>query len=402
MANETITAAKGFRASGVACGIKPSGRLDVGLLVGEVRCAAAGLFTTNRFCGAPVVVARRHVRQGWLRAVVVNSGNANVANGPRGLRDAEQMCRRVAEHMGVKAEEVLPGSTGVIGRPLPMENVVAGIDQAFEALSAGMRGGRAFARAILTTDSRTKEAARRVRLGRADVVIVGCAKGSGMIAPHLATTLSYIATDAGIRPGVLRAALRGAAEATLNRITVDECTSTSDMTVVLASGLAENEVVGTLGSRWGRAFGEALHEVCEELAYQIVADGEGATRVIEVTVRGARTGADAHAVARAVAVSPLLKAAVYGGDPNWGRVIQAVGMTRAVFDPARVTVRFGGQVIFARSGGNLRVDGRALREAMTAEPVRIQIDLGAGRAEDRVLTCDLSEEYVRVNAQYTT
>ncbi|HUW83109.1 MAG TPA: bifunctional glutamate N-acetyltransferase/amino-acid acetyltransferase ArgJ [Phycisphaerae bacterium] len=402
MSNDTITAPKGFRAGGMVCGIKPSGRPDVALLVAEARCAAAAVFTRNRFCGAPIVVGRKHVADGGLQAIVVNSGNANVATGARGLKDAQRMCQRVADRFGIDPHDVLPASTGVIGAFLPMGKILPGIDRLSEQIAATAPGGSAFARAILTTDTRSKEAVRRLRLGRSQVVVAGCSKGSGMIAPNMATTLTYLTTDAAIRPAALRKLLSSAVEATLNRVTIDECTSTSDMAVVLASGLAGNRPIGAASSPAGRALTKAMLEVCDELAYQLAADGEGATRVIEVTVRRARTAGDAHAVARAVAISPLLKAAISGGDPNWGRVVQSVGVTDAQFDPQRVTIRMGGQVVFSRGRPAARVNQKALDNAMKGKCVAIAIDLAAGKASDRVRTCDLTEQYVRINADYTT
>jgi len=402
MSNDTITAPKGFRAGGMVCGIKPSGRPDLALLVAEARCTSAAVFTPNRFCGAPIVVGREHVANGRLQAVVVNSGNANVATGARGIKDAQRMCQCVADGVGIDPHDVLPASTGVIGTFLPMGKILPGIDRLSGRIAATATGGSAFARAILTTDTCSKQAVRRMRLGRSQVVVAGCSKGSGMIAPNMATTLTYLTTDAAIRPAALRKLLHAAVEPTLNRVTVDECMSTSDMAVVLASGLAGNQPITTAGSAAGRALAKAMLEVCDELAYQLAADGEGATRVIEVAVRRARSPRDAHIVARAVAVSPLLKAAISGGDPNWGRVVQSVGMTDAQFDPQRVTVRMGGQVVFSRGRPAARVDQKALNKAMKAKCVAIAVDLGAGKASDRVRTCNLTEQYVRINADYTT
>jgi len=402
MSNETITAPKGFRAAGVMAGIKPSGKLDLGLLVADAACTAAGVFTTNKFCGAPVVIGREHVAGGRVRSVVVNSGNANVATGQRGLGDAIAMCRRVAGQLGIDPHDVLPASTGLIGVPLNMDKILPGIDRACRKLSAGAAGGQAFARAILTTDTRTKQALRRVRLGRSSVVVAGCSKGSGMISPNMATTLTYITTDAAVRPAVLRKALRLAVEPTFNRVTVDGAMSTSDMAVVLASGLAENTTISTADSAAARTLGQALQEVCDELAYMLAADGEGATKVMEVNVSAARSARDAHLVAREIASNPLLKAAVHFGDPNWGRVIQSAGATDAKFDPHRVSVTIGGQLLFSRGQPNAKVNTRALAAAMKRKKIVIEVDLGAGNSADRVLTCDLSEEYVRLNGDYTT
>ncbi len=398
MSNLVITSPQGFRAGTAACGIKQSGKLDVGILVADVPCAAAAVFTRNRFCGAPIVVGREHVRRGRLRVIVVNSGCSNVATGQRGIADARTMCVHVAAAIGAEPTEVLPSSTGVIGEFLPMAKVRAGIDAAAAALSASAQAGRQFAEAIMTTDTRVKEAGERLRIGRVTVTIAGCCKGSGMIAPNMATMLGYLTTDAALPAGRLRRLLRAAVEPTFNRVTVDECESTSDTVAMLASGLACPVTSGLAQER----FAAGLRAVCESLAYQIAADGEGATRVLEVAVRGARNPRDAHAAARAIAVSPLVKTAVHGGDPNWGRIVQALGQTRVAYRPEDVIVQLGGSILFRKGAPAPGLDRRALAKLMKAKHVAITIDLGAGRAADRVLTCDLSREYVTINADYHT
>ena len=402
MTNSTVTGPKGFRATGATCGLKASGRPDIGLLVSDVVCVAAGVFTQNKFCGAPIVVARDHVADGQLRAVVVNAGNANVATGKQGLRDAAAMCKQVAKWLDIPFEQVLPASTGVIGVPMPMDKVLPGIGRAAAQLSDETRGGLSFAEAIMTTDKVLKQASRTVKLGEVKVRLAGCLKGAGMIAPNMATTLSYITTDAAITGAALRKALKAATELTLNRVTIDECTSTSDMCVVLASGLAKNEPIKSLTSPGGKTFAKALLEICEDLAYQMAADGEGATRAIEVRVKRAGSARDAHKVARAIATSPLLKAAINGNDPNWGRIIQSVGAADAKFAPEKVAVTFGGQTIFSKGQPNRKMSVAKLEAAVKQPCVKIEVDLGAGAYADRVLTCDLSEEYVRFNGDYTT
>lgn len=398
MSNNTITAPKGFSASGVACGIKDSKSLDMGLLVADEACPAAAVFTKNRFCGAPVIVGREHLRGGRLRAVVVNSGRANVATGDRGIADARTMCARVATAIGARSGDVIPLSTGVIGAYLPMARIRHGIGLAAESLSSSAVAGRLFARAILTTDTRVKEACERIRIGKSKVTVAGCCKGSGMIAPNMATMLGFITTDAGLPARTLKRLLHEAVDPTFNRVTVDECQSTSDTVVVLASGAS-----ASLGSqRSCNIFAEALHEVCARLAYEIAADGEGATRVLEITVRGARSAVDAHSAARAIGVSPLVKTAVHGGDPNWGRIVQALGATEVDFKPEKVRIWIGGILVFARSAPSPRLNEAQLARAMTRKCVPILVDLGAGRAQDRVLTCDLSREYVSINADYHT
>ncbi len=405
MKNTTITAPVGFRAGVAACGIKKNGALDLGILAADVPCVAAAVFTRNRFCGAPVTVGREHVRGGKLRAIVVNSGCSNVATGRRGIADAREMCRLAAEGLDAPPTQILPASTGVIGRFLPMDKVRQGIEAALAALKPGPRPGRQFATAILTTDTRVKEACERIRIGRETVTIAGCCKGSGMIAPNMATMFGFVTTDAGLPVAPLRRLLATASEGTFNRVTVDECQSTSDTVAVLASGLAAKLAPKDLGK-----FGVALFNVCDSLAYQLAADGEGATRVIEVEVRGARTPADAHAAARAVAVSPLVKTAVHGGDPNWGRIVQAIGATSVRYEPERVVVRVGGTVLFRNGAPAPGLDLKKLSKHMQPPLVRIEVDLGEGRNcreirggfSDRVRTCDLSREYVAINADYTT
>lgn len=397
MQNNSITAPEGFKAAAAACGIKQSDKLDVGLVVAEGPCSAAALFTSNRFCGAPIIVGRQHLRPGRLRAYVVNSGCSNVATGKRGIADARAMCRQVAQAIGAETHEVLPSSTGVIGRFLPMDKIRRGIDDALRSLCPSAEAGERFAQAIMTTDTRMKQACERVRVGRSRFTVAGCCKGSGMIAPNMATMLAFLTTDAGLPPAILKRLLREAVEPTFNRITVDECQSTSDTVAIMASGAA-----GSLNTRQTASFAKALRAVCEALAYQIVRDGEGATKVLEVIVRNARTAAEAHAAARAIAVSPLVKTAVHGGDPNWGRVVQALGATSVSYRPEKVTVRLGKDLLFARGAPAPKLDLQKLAAAMKRPHVTVTIDLHAGPAADRVLTCDLSREYVAINADYTT
>ncbi|UCD27436.1 MAG: bifunctional glutamate N-acetyltransferase/amino-acid acetyltransferase ArgJ [Planctomycetota bacterium] len=398
MKNSSITSPQGFRAGATACGIKDSGNLDLGVLVAEASCSASAVFTRNRFCGAPVIVGREHIRNGRLRAMVVNSGCSNVATGKRGIADARKMCRLVAKTIGAAETDILPSSTGVIGEFMPMASIQQGIYQALASLSSSATAGRRFARAIMTTDTKPKEACEQIRIGRSQVTIAGCCKGSGMIAPNMATMLGFITTDAIISARELKRLLTAAVEPTFNRVTIDECESTSDTVAIMASGLG-----GTVENRRAKAsFASSLLSVCESLAYQIVADGEGATKVLEVTVTGAKNTKDAHAAARAVAVSPLVKTAVNGGDPNWGRIIQALGAISVAYRTERVTVRLDNTTIFTKGAPARRLEHRQLAKIMKQKHVPITIDLGAGRSRDRVLTCDLSREYVTINADYHT
>ena len=387
---------RGFRAAGIACGIKPSGKPDLALVVSDRPAAAAAVFTTSRFPGAPVVVSRAHLRGGRARGVVVNSGISNVANGARGLRDAREMCALLAGAIGARAREIQVASTGVIGRPLPMERLRAGIPRAVESLSA--RGFERAAEAVLTTDTHAKLVHRRGR----GFALAGFAKGAGMIMPRMATMLAYLVTDLAIEPALLRRALRAAADASFNSLTIDGETSTSDTVLVLANGAAGNTPIG-VGSARAREVERLLLDASAELCEKLARDGEGVTKLATVAVAGARNDRDADRVARSVANSALVKTALFGGDPNWGRVVQAVGAAGVSLAPGRVSVRIGGAELLR--GGEPAGGKAALRRAeraMKQKQVAIEISLGKGPGRARILTTDLSYEYVRVNAEYTT
>jgi glutamate N-acetyltransferase/amino-acid N-acetyltransferase len=391
----SVTSPAGFRAAASACGIKPEG-LDLALLVADRSCTAAGVFTTNRAQAAPVVVSREHLAEGRARALVVNAGCANAGTGARGLADAREMAATLAGELGCPPAEVLVASTGVIGVHLPMERVRAGIASAAARLERA--GGDDAARAILTTDTRAKQAGVELKLGGASVRIGAMAKGSGMIAPNLATLLAFFTTDAAVEPGLLRQALRAAVGDSLNRISVDGDTSTNDAALILASGAASAPAIQEPGPEYD-AFRHALGEVARELAGLILRDGEGVTRVAEVRVEGARHAADADRVARTVAESPLVKTALAGGDPNWGRVLAAVGRAGVDVDMARVDLYLG-DVWVAEGGAARDYDEAQARRAMLEDPVRIRIGLGQGRSSGWIWTCDLSHGYVEINAHY--
>lgn len=405
-----ITRPVGFYAGGTSCGIKPSGSPDLAAVVSDRPCAAAGVFTTNRFCGAPVTVSRRHVRGGRARAIVCNSGVSNVGTGERGLRDAESMCHSLAAELSrhrvlgdrpLKGAEVLPASTGVIGQPLPMDRLAVGIASLAPTLDRGDEADEAAARAILTTDKRPKAAHRRVELSTGPVEIGGIAKGAGMISPHMATMLAFLTTDAAIEAAPLRRLLKRAVGRTFNRISIDSDTSTSDMALVLANGASGAAVESEADVA---VFGEALGSLCRELAEQLVRDGEGVTRLMDVAVRGAATPLDADRVGRSVVDSPLVKTALHGGDPNWGRLVMAVGKSGAKLDPGSLTIRLGGVAVL--EGGEPAAldsgDVDALRSLMRRDRVAVEIDLGMGDAEADWLGCDLSRDYIVINAEYTT
>jgi glutamate N-acetyltransferase / amino-acid N-acetyltransferase len=390
-----ITFPLGFRAAAVAAGIKPRGP-DLALLVADRPCPAAAVFTTNRAQAAPVVVSREHLQGGYARAVVVNAGCANAATGPRGLADARETARLVAEAVGCRPWEVVVASTGVIGVPLPMEKIRAGIAAAAARLSR--EGGADAAQAILTTDTRPKEVAAEFAAGDRSARIGGMAKGAGMIAPNMATLLAFFTTDATVGPHGLRRALQGAVGDSLNRITVDGDTSTNDMAVILASGAGGGSTIGDAATD-DAAFEGALTDTARALAGMIVRDGEGATRVAEVRVEGARTESDADRIARTIAESPLVKTALHGGDPNWGRILAALGRSGVELDVHRVDI-FLGDVWVAESGAARDYEEPAAAAALREDPIRIRVRLGEGRARGWIWTCDLSHGYVDINAHY--
>jgi glutamate N-acetyltransferase/amino-acid N-acetyltransferase len=390
-----VTAPGGFRAAAVASGIKAQG-LDLALVVADEACAAAGVFTTNRAQAAPVVVSREHLATGHARAVVINAGCANAATGESGLRDARETCRLVAEAVGGRSTEVVVASTGVIGVPLPMGALRGAIPEAAAALRR--EGGALAARAIMTTDTRQKEVVVEFPLAGQTARVGGMAKGAGMIAPNMATMLCVLTTDAAVAPPLLSRALRDAVGQSLNRITVDGDTSTNDMAVVLASGALPAPAILGEGRDY-EAFRAALTEAARDLAEKIVRDGEGASRLAEVRVDGAATPADADRVARTVAESPLVKTALHGGDPNWGRILAAVGRSGVPLDPGRVDIHLG--TVWVAEGGHARAyDEDDAHRAVTEDPVRIRIDLHAGPASGWIWTCDLTRGYVDINAHY--
>ncbi len=389
----------GFRFAGVRCGIKRRG-LDLALLVSDRPAAAAGVFTRSTVPSAPVVVCRRRLRSGRARAIVANSGVSNVAMGAAGLAAAERMSARAAAALGVRPAEVLPASTGVIGMPLPLAAIERGLPRAARALAAdGL--GRA-ARAIMTTDTVRKVAGTRFTLGRRRCSLAGIAKGSGMIEPRMATMLAFFATDAAVAPATLRRLWREVADETFNRVTVDGETSTSDSALVLAGGAAGAAPITRARSAGARVLRAALLDVAGELAQALARDGEGATKLVTVRVEGARTAAQAELAARRIANSLLVKTALFGGDPNWGRILQTVGAGRVALDLARTEVRLCGVPVFRRGASAGPAARQRAGRRMQASEIEIVVRLGAGRARCQIWTCDLSYAYVRINADYTT
>jgi glutamate N-acetyltransferase/amino-acid N-acetyltransferase len=392
-----VTFAAGFTAGAVYAGIKTPGpdKLDLAILASDRPAAVAGIFTRNAFCAAPVVVSRERVATRRARAVIANAGNANACTGEQGLADAREMAALAARKTDADPAEVLVASTGVIGVPLPMDLIRRGV----EALELDADGGHRMARAIMTTDTRPKEVAVELELVGRTVRVGGMAKGAGMIHPDMATLLVFIATDAAVEPDFFQTALRDAVADSFNMISIDGDTSTNDTVIALANGAAGNEVVR--GGADGAAFSAALSHVCGQLAIAVVSDGEGATRLIRVDVVNARSPEEARRAARSVSSSSLLKAAVYGGDPNWGRVLCAIGYSGAAVDPARVDLHVG-EVQLVRAGSPVPGSREAASDLMKQPEVHFLADLHLGQARATAWGCDLTEAYVVENSAYTT
>lgn len=386
----TLSEVGSLRAAGVAAGIKPSGRPDVALLVADAPVACAGVFTQNLFPAAPVLVSREHLRAsgGMIRALVVNSGNANACTGERGLADAREMCDRVASRLGCRPDEVLVCSTGVIGHALPMDRVRAGIDAAFEGLSAERDAGRRFLHAIMTTDAYPKELGRAAGGAR----VAGVCKGAGMIHPDMATMLAFVATDARATPEALRSAIGPIAARSFNAVHVDTHPSTNDTFLLLATGRSDADFA---------AVRPDVTEVAGRLAWLIARDGEGATKVTTIEVRGARDDASARDVADTVAHSALVRTALFGNDPNWGRFVSQVGNARSVRSVEGLRCALQGVTVFER-GAPTGFDRAALSAAMRAENLVLAITLTEGDGAATLMTSDLGYRYVEVNAEYTT
>jgi glutamate N-acetyltransferase/amino-acid N-acetyltransferase len=393
-----VTSPRGFRAAGIAAGIKASKGLDLALLLSETPAAAAAVFTINRAQAAPVIVSREHLSAsgGIARAIVVNSGCANACTGTAGLHDAREMTAATAALVGCPVDQVLVASTGVIGVALPMDKVRSGIPAAFRALAAA-DGGSAAAHAIMTTDPFPKQAAARIALGGLDVTVGGMAKGSGMIEPMMATMLGFVTTDARIPPALLARALRAAVDDTFNAITVDGECSTNDCVMLLANGASGVSIDDSTY----QPFVDGLTAVCRELALGIVRGGEGATKLVTVRVTGAASSTDARRCAKAIANSPLVKTAIHGGDPNWGRLIAVAGRAGVAFELERAAVTIGPTVLF-KDGRPYDENASAAADYLQQKELTVAVHLGAGSAASTVWTCDLSAEYVRINADYRT
>jgi glutamate N-acetyltransferase/amino-acid N-acetyltransferase len=386
----TVTSPKGFVAGAVEAGIKASGGPDLGLLFSPNFCMAAGMFTANRVKAAPVILSQQHIAKGRAQAIVANAGCANACTGDQGLDDAIEMAQLAANRLGVIRNDMLVASTGVIGERLSMERIREKLGE----IELSKEGGHDLARAIMTTDTRPKE----VAIDAGDFTVGGIAKGSGMIHPTLGTMLAFLTTDAAVGSDFLKEALREAVDATFNMVTVDGDTSPNDTVFVLANGMAGSVKEGT---EEAGVFQQALTVACAALARGIAADGEGATKLIEVTVEGARTLGDARAAARTVAGSPLVKAAVHGCDPNWGRVIAALGRSGCEMDELRIDL-FLGKILIVEKGSVVPFDEEEASAAMADDKVPIRVCLNLGEHSGTAWGCDLSAEYVTINSEYTT
>jgi glutamate N-acetyltransferase/amino-acid N-acetyltransferase len=394
----SVTSAQGFRAAALAAGIKASGKPDLGIWAADVECVTAATFTPNKFPAAPVILSRQRIAtsDGRAQAVVFNAGNANACNGEQGLGDAHEMSRLAGEKLGISPDLVLVASTGIIGVPMPMERVRQGIPR----LELRPDAGHAAAQAIMTTDTRPKEAAIALEIGGKEVRIGAMTKGVGMIHPNMATMLAFIGTDANLDKVFARATLKRVVDRTFNMITVDGDTSTNDSCFLLANGLSGAPTLDG-SSADAERFSEALAAVCSDLARKMAADGEGASKLLQVDVTGAASEADARAAARAVVGSSLVKAALHGEDPNWGRVFAAVGNSSAQVDASRAALWIG-SVQVARDGIGTGASKGEARAQMHGAEVQMRVDLGLGSSEARAWGCDLTEAYVVENSSYST
>lgn len=402
MADLHLLSPMGFRAAGVHAGIKTTQAPDVGLLVCDSLASAAAAFTTSQVVSAAVTVGKGHIAKGKLRGVVVNSGNANACTGKQGEKDAYRMCQLAGGTAGCLPVQILPSSTGIIGHLLPMERIERGIIEAGQYLGNSLEHALLFTDAIMTTDLKRKTAAVEFAIGREKVVLAGVCKGSGMIGPRLAvphaTMLAYLTTDAKIAPTLLRKLLNSAVQKSFNCVTVDDHASTNDTCCILASGALDAKIDSPKAVK---AFAGALDEVCQSLAYQIAADGEGATKVVTITVEKARNDEEARQMARAIANSPLVKCAMNGSDPNWGRIVSAAGYAPAKFDPNKAVLKLQGTTVFSR-GRPVEFNASDASLSLQKPEVKVLLTCNLGRGAATVWTCDLSKNYVSINADYHT
>jgi glutamate N-acetyltransferase/amino-acid N-acetyltransferase len=394
----SITTPRGYKAAGIYCGIKKKGK-DLALLFSEMPgTAVAGLFTTNVLKAAPVILSRKRVQRGYARALLINSGNANACTGAEGIKDAEEMAARAAGRLGLKAEEVLLASTGIIGERLPMNKIDGGIEQLCHALSSD--GGHDAAEAIMTTDTFRKSMSTCFEIDGRNVTIGAMAKGSGMVNPKMATLITVFTTDIAVEPETLKEALSTAVQPSLNALTIDGQMSTNDCVFVFANGAAGGDFVKRNSNGFDN-FVAALTGLAVEITKSLAADGEGATKMIMVTVEGASSPEDADRAARAVANSLLVKTAIYGKDPNWGRIFSAIGACGIGFDPHDVFLAISGQTI-ACNGAPVSFDLQKLSHSLESRDITIRLKIGGGSHSATIYTCDLTHKYISINAEYHT
>jgi len=395
--NGSVTSAKGFKAAGIYCGIKKK-RKDLALIYSETECSVAGTFTLNKVKAAPIVISQELVKQGnKVKAVLVNSGNANACTGEVGVQDALSMQKVCADKLGILPSEVIISSTGVIGQKLPVEKIHDGMDEIISQLSED--GGLAAAEAIMTTDKKLKSYAVKVSLSKGDVVIGGICKGSGMIMPNMATMLGFMSTDAAIDQSIIQKLLTDCVNSSFNKISVDGETSTNDMVTLMANGASGIEVAE--GTQDYEDFMEALLSICQDMAKSIVSDGEGATKLVQINVINAKTAEDANLIGKAIANSPLVKTAINGRDANWGRIVSAAGNSGADVIPEKISVSFN-ELPILKENFDIVLDEEKALKVLSLPEFDINIDINNGNQSCTWWTCDFSEEYVRINADYRT
>ena len=390
----------GFRFAATTAGIKASGNPDLALIEVPQGATAAAVFTKNLVVAAPVIVGRKHVASSGkdIRAVLVNAGNANCATGEPGLAAAEKSCKELAHAIHAKAKQIIPSSTGVIGQQFPIEKLLKGIPSLLAARGESCDHAMSFARAIMTTDTRPKTSVAELSIKGKSAAVLGICKGAGMIHPNMATMLCYIVTDVKASPSQLSKLLKSTVDRTFNRISIDGDTSTNDTVCLLASGAS---ALTLESGKVADAFAAALDEVCGSLAEQIISDGEGVRHVVHLRIEGARSEDEAEAIARTIAHSPLVKTAWAGADPNWGRILAAIGRSGVKLDPSKIDIHFG-PILVCSSGVTARFDEKTAHEYLSHPSTTVRVDLGRGRRSINFLTCDLTDGYVRINADYRT
>jgi glutamate N-acetyltransferase/amino-acid N-acetyltransferase len=393
-----VTAPKGFLAGSTSCGIKKSGKADIALLFSTVPCIAAGMFTTNKVKSGSLVLSMEQLKKGFGQAVFVNSGNANCCVGKKGIKDAREITNLIARTLNLKNESVLIASTGIIGRPLPVDKIKKGIKDLVKDLSRS--NGTNFAKAIMTTDTLHKEIAVKINIKGREMRIAGAVKGAGMICPNMATMLAFFTTDAAIEKEALKQAFRESVHDSFNRITIDGDMSTNDSAIIFANALAGNKVIKK-NTRDYAIFLDAIKFVTRELSRKVVMDGEGATRFIEIIVKGAKKEMAAGSIARHIANSSLVKTMIAGGDPNWGRIAASAGASDVKINPGRMDIYFG-KILVMKNGAARNVAKDLLSNIFNKKKIEILIDLKLGPKSSRVWTCDLTEEYIKINSEYET